>query len=317
MEKHRSFFFPLLLIAVGVVWLLMSMNVIPAANLWALTHIWPYLLIVLGLGLILRSQWPASRTFVSVLIVAGAVAAIVFAPQLGWAGGPNWDAGFGMMGSVPGSGRIKTEKRAANDFNEISIEYPAEVVVQQGKSASVVVEADDNLLKQLSTEVKSGKLRIRVNESEWSKRVKPSQTVKITITVEDLRAVDFSSAGSLKINGLETEYLTITLSGAGEVNLIGIKVGKLDCSLSGAGDINANGVADKVNVEIDGFGSFDGKDLKSNDADVTINGAGDVTVRVKDNLAAEINGAGSVDYYGTPEVDKHINGAGNVKQMGK
>ena len=85
MEKHRSFFFPLLLIAAGVVWLLISMNIIPAANLWALTHIWPYLLIVLGLGLILQSQAPASKPFVSALVVIGAVAAIIFAPQMGWA----------------------------------------------------------------------------------------------------------------------------------------------------------------------------------------------------------------------------------------
>ena len=43
--NQRSLFWPLTLIATGVIWLLVSMNVIPAANLWALTYIWPYVLI--------------------------------------------------------------------------------------------------------------------------------------------------------------------------------------------------------------------------------------------------------------------------------
>jgi len=29
----------------------------PSSNLWALTHIWPYVLIAAGIGLILRAYW--------------------------------------------------------------------------------------------------------------------------------------------------------------------------------------------------------------------------------------------------------------------
>jgi hypothetical protein len=297
------------------------MNVVPAANLWALVHLFPFLLMALGVGLILRSFWRPAGMIVSGLIVIGAVAAVIYAPRFGWAQMPPW--GFAWEGEpfiggrVAGSGKIEAETRAVKGINAVSIEYPATVVIRQGETESLKVEADDNLLAQLTTKVNNGTLQIRNSERDWSKRVNPSQTVKITLTVRELSDVDFSSAGTLLIEGLETETLHINLNGAGEVTLTELKALELDCNLSGAGNIRAGGTADKVNVQIDGFGSFYGDKLDSLEADIGINGAGSANLRVKDHLVAEINGAGSIGYYGAPEVDQQINGAGAVDQLGK
>jgi hypothetical protein len=317
MKKQPSLFFPMVMIAAGVLWLLVSGKVIPAASLWALVHMWPYLLIALGLGMILRGWWPAAGMIVSALVVIGAVLAVVYAPQLGWAREPAWDVEYSFTGGVKGSGKIEAETRKVTDFTAVSINYPAVVVIRQGGSESVRVEADDNLLPQLDTQVRGDTLLIQNGERDRSKRVHPSQTVKITITVKDLRELDFSTAGTVRGEGLEAERLEVALSGAGEVTLTDLNVQQLDCRLSGAGNIHADGTAEKVNVQIDGFGSFYGDELESVEAEVGINGAGSANLRVKENLVAEINGAGSVGYYGSPDVDQHINGAGAVKQLGK
>jgi hypothetical protein len=311
MQKQQSLFFPLLLIAVGVLWLLVDMNVIPSANLWALTHIWPYLLILLGIGVIVRAQWGAAGTVVSVLLILGAVAAVVYAPQLGWAGGPDWNLGEGFAGS----GKIKSETRQVETFDAVAINYPAQVIIRQDDSESVKVEADDNLLDQLGTVVRDGRLVIENSEREWARRVSPSETVKITITVKDLKEVDFSSAGTLLVEGLDTEDLDLDLSGAGEVKLTDLKAGRLVCNLTGAGNLRADGEAGSVDIEIDGFGNFYGNELHADRADVTINGAGNVNLGVKTYLMAEINGAGSVGYYGTSDVNQRVNGAGSVRRL--
>ena len=81
MEQRRSLFGPLLLIAAGVIWLLVKSGTIPAANLWALTHIWPFLLIAAGLGIILRSYWKYTSIVLDVLIIGRAILAILYAPQ--------------------------------------------------------------------------------------------------------------------------------------------------------------------------------------------------------------------------------------------
>jgi hypothetical protein len=319
MKKYPSLFFPLTLIAAGVLWLLVQMGNIPTENLWALTHIWPFVLIVLGLGLILRSVWhDGAGMVVTTLVVAGAFLAVLFAPQLGWNDVPvHWNMGDDFSGSIPGSKTIKSETRELESFNTVDLSYPADVVIVQGKSESIEFEADDNLLPQLEAQVSGSTLVITNNESSQSKRVRPSQPVKITITVKELREVEFSTAGKLRIEGLQGESLVIDLNGAGDVDLVGVKVDTLDCNLDGAGNITANGTAKQLNVEIDGFGNFNGKDLKSDSADVTINGAGNITLRVEQTLEASVNGAGSVNYYGSPNVDKNVNGAGSVKQAGE
>jgi len=315
--RGRSFFGPLVLIAAGVVWLLVNMNIIPVGSLWALTRIWPFVLIALGLGLLLSAQWRVAGQVVAALVVIGALLAVIFAPQLGWAGGPNFnfDADFG--GSVPGSGKIETETRDVQDFVAISIEYPAEVLVQQGEAESVKVEADDNLLPQLITEVRDDKLYIENNEPAWGRRVNPSKTVKITITVKDLHEIDFSSAGKLQVENLKTDDLKMVLSGAGEVIFKGLNTREFESVLSGAGSITADGAADEVKLTISGFGNFDAPKLTSMTADVHISGAGSATLGVKDELTATVSGAGSVNYIGSPQVVKHISGAGSVQQASK
>src|SRR5262245_42291157 len=129
--KPRSLFWSLTLIVTGVIWLLVSMNIIPAANLWALTHIWPYALIALGVGIILRAYLPALGWIVPALIVIGAATAVIYAPQVGWTGGPNWIFGSDFGGGVPGSGMIETETRTVKDILAVTIDYPAEVIIQQ------------------------------------------------------------------------------------------------------------------------------------------------------------------------------------------
>ena len=320
MKENRSIFWPLTLIAAGVLWLMISMGTIPASNLWALTYIWPFGLIALGVGLILRTLWRPLGMLVSALVVIGAVAAVFFAPQLGWADAPtwgNWGSNNGFSGGVPGSGKIKTETRNVSGFDGISIEYPAEIVIRQGAAEAISIEAEDNLLPQLTTEVRSGTLYIENKEKSYSKRVDPGETVKIIITVKTLKEIDFPSAGKLSVEGLEGEALRVSLGGAGEIILKGLKLKSLEARVSGAGSITASGSVTKADVTISGLGDFDGSGLTCQEGDVQISGMGSASLRVEVKLNATISGAGTINYYGSPAVSKTISGAGDVNQAGK
>ena len=319
MERKFSLFGPLLLIAAGVVWLLVQSGTIPSANLWALTHIWPFLLISAGLGIMLRPYWRYTPLVLDVILIGGSVLAIYYAPQLGWANPPmiafneNGEPFFGP--GEPGSGNVVTENRKVNDFQAVEVNYPAQVFISQGNTVSVKIEAEDNVLPGLRTQVKNGKLDI-FYRSETGKHVNPKKPVKITIVVKDLTEVDFSSAGELTIEGLETDKLDVSLSGAGNLKLDAIHVQDLGVNLSGAGSMSASGTADDLDLNISGFGDFKGSELHGKTARVHISGAGSATVWVDDDLTAEISGAGSVNYYGSASVTKQISGVGGVKSLG-
>jgi hypothetical protein len=247
------------------------------------------------------------------------VAAVFYAPQLGWDNATQWQWTINDVasdGSVPGSEVIKKETREVKNFDQISVRFPAEVIIQQGDKESLSIETDDNLLPQLSTKVSSGTLVIENTERNRTRRVRPSDSVKIVITVTSLKEIEFSTAGTLTVNGLQADELSIDISGAAEAKLVELQVQQLDISLSGTGSITASGTVDEVEIHISGLGEFAGKDLASQNADIEISGAGSATLRVEKELAVVVSGAGSVNYYGNPSVTKQISGAGTVKQVG-
>ncbi len=222
--------------------------------------------------------------------------------------------GIGRGGAVPGSGTVQTETRRPGPFEAINIDYPADVTIQQGFEDSVVIETDDNLLRQLFSEVNSGRLTVKTVETNWQKRVNPSQPVKITITMRNLKEIVFSApTGSLDADGLHIGALKLVLSGAAQVHLNGLEVDLLDAVLSGAGDVKASGTSREVRLLLSGAGSFSGADLKSDKAGVEISGMGHAIVCAATELTANITGAGSVRYYGEPRVEQTISGAGSVK----
>jgi len=319
MEHRRSLFGPLLLIAAGIVWLLVKSGTIPSANLWALTHIWPFLLIAAGLGLLLRPYWSYTTILLDVILIGGAVLAILYAPQLGWASPSMFsviDIGEPFMGpGEPGTGNIMTETRNVHDFRAIDVSYPAQVLVKQGTKESLSIEAEDNLLPGLKTQVKNGVLEV-FYKTENGKHVNPTKTVKITIVVKDLTNVDFTSAGELVIEKLKTNDLSVSMSGAGNLKLDGIQTKMLSVNLSGAGSMSASGTSDDLDVTISGFGDFKGGDLHDKKARVDISGAGSATVWADNNLTADVSGAGSISYYGSASVTKQISGVGGVSHLG-
>jgi hypothetical protein len=309
-----------LLIAAGVVWLMVKSGAVPASNLWALTHIWPFLLIAAGVGLILRPYWSYTSIVLDILIIGGAFAAILYAPRMAWDNPP---VGYVFSGNEfyigpteRGSGIMKTETREVESFHAIEVSYPAEVFISQGGSESLKIDAEDNILPGLQTRVRNNRLEIFYKVQE-GKAVRPTKPVKITIVVKDLDEVDFESAGKLDIQGIETDSLTVSVSGAGDLKLKEIVVKDLSVNLSGAGSMSATGSADDLSLNISGFGSFNGKELHGKTADIDLSGAGSATVWVDDRLDAGISGAGSINYYGSPDVNKNVSGVGGVTQLQK
>ncbi|HLO31769.1 MAG TPA: DUF2807 domain-containing protein [Anaerolineales bacterium] len=319
MQHKRSLFGPLLLIAAGIVWLLVQSGTIPSANLWALTHIWPFLLIAAGLGIILRPYWSYASIVLDVILIGGAVLAILYAPQLGWAS-PSIlsmiNIGEPFIGpGEPGSGNVVTETRNVSNFRAIEVDYPGQVLVKQGSTEALKIEAEDNLLPGLKTQVQNGVLKIFYKTAN-GKHVNPTKAVKITIVVKELTDVDFTSAGELTVEKLHTDKLDVSLSGAGNLKLDSLQTKALGVSLSGAGSMSASGTADDLNLTISGFGDFKGGNLHDKTARVEISGAGSATVWADDNLMAEVSGAGSVSYYGAASVSKQISGVGGVQHLG-
>ena len=114
--RYRSFFWPALLILVGVFALLINAKVIPVERLDRLLDLWPLILIVIGLEIVIRRAFKgAAAELAAVLIVllaiGGAAAYVALGPAT-MAGGQKLDAA-GKVGSLDHAA-VHIEVGAAN-----------------------------------------------------------------------------------------------------------------------------------------------------------------------------------------------------------
>ncbi|MCW5876708.1 MAG: DUF2807 domain-containing protein [Anaerolineales bacterium] len=316
MNERRSFFFPILLIAAGLIWLLVNLGYLPTANLWALTRVWPFILIGVGLGLLLRDRWPLASAAVPALIVLAMLAAVIYAPQLGWAGPPGWGTDLGISGAIAGSGQLRTASYEAGGARAVQLRYPARVTFVQGSQSRVTITADDNLLEQMNVRVSNGTLIIESLERNWQRRVNPSRFVEIEITLPTLERLELDTAGQISLSGLQGDSLELEVDGAGSIELHDLRLGSLDASLEGAGQVQVSGTVGHLRLELKGVGNFEGEQLQAQTAEVTLSGVGSATVRVAERLDAEIDGLGSISYYGSPQVRQQTNGLGSINRAG-
>ncbi len=218
-----------------------------------------------------------------------------------------------------GSGRVVSEPRALPAFDAVSMAGDMELVLRQGSPQSVQVEADDNLLVLLQTEVVSGRgnsggtptLQIRWAEGA---SLRGRSTVRVTVVVPSLSALALSGSGDARITAMRTPRLQLSLAGSGDLRAEALDAGELDVRLAGSGDLSANGSATRLDARLAGSGDLRLSGLRVDDAKVRLAGSGDVDVQALKTLDAEVAGSGDVSYRGDPTVRSRVIGSGTVKR---
>ena len=217
---------------------------------------------------------------------------------------------------IHGSGNVVTENRPVSDFNRVSLTGVGEVIITQGEEESLTVEADDNLMRYIKTEVKFGTLILGFTDEVKNKNIRPSEQIKFNLSVKDISGLDISGAGDVNAASLDTDRLEIVVGGAADVSISSLTAEGLVVHLNGAGNVELAGQVAQQNVEINGFGAYHAAKLESQTAIVEVNGAGSATLWATDTLDVRIPGAGSVAYYGSPSVTKKITGVGMIISRG-
>jgi len=217
---------------------------------------------------------------------------------------------------VRGSGNVITESREVSGFDEIRLDGAGRVVIAQGEVETLEIEAEDNILPELTSEVSGSTLVLGYQEKFWRKSVIPIKEILYTLTVIDLSQITFNGASVLEMETLETSSLAITINGAGQVNIDDLTADSVSVRINGTGNVSLAGEAPNQMIKIDGAGNVRTGDLLTSTTSVEFNGLGNATVWVTESLDVTINGGGTLNYYGSPSVTQDINGAGNINNLG-
>ena len=193
---------------------------------------------------------------------------------------------------VRGSGEVITESREVSGFDEVILTGFGEVIVQVTGAESLTIEAEDNIMPLLTSEVASGRLELGARQSA-DQRLSPTRDVVFRVTAAQLVGTSMLGSGNVLAAAIETPSFSV--------------------SIAGSGNVSSEGACDSLALDISGSGSFDGEALIASVGAVSVSGSGTAVVNATDELDATVSGSGLVEYIGSPAVQETVTGSGDVR----
>ena len=135
---------------------------------------------------------------------------------------------------LKGNGNVQTQTRNVSGYTGIDVSGGFAVEITQGSNEGVRLEAEENLLDNIRTEVKNGVLHIYNDKSLSS-----TKGMKAYITIKELNKIDIS--GGVKVVGnstFKTNTMVLDLSGASKVALM-VEAKQIKADMSGASKVDA------------------------------------------------------------------------------
>ena len=230
-------------------------------------------------------------------------------------------------------GEIIEETRPINDVSGVVLAIQGHMVIEVGEEESLVIEGEDNIIDNITSEVQNGVLYIKSRNNLPLRNLKP---IYYYLTVKDLNkivisssgdieapdlqanhfSVTLSSSGDLVMGDLDTETLTVRLSSSGNTKMDGLEANSLDINISSSGDLDIlGGEVEYQDITISSSGSYNARELESENADVLLSSSGTATILVKDQLTANLTSSGDLRYLGNPDLDVSISSSGRITSL--
>ena len=210
---------------------------------------------------------------------------------------------------VKGNGQVISENRAVKEnFNKVSAEEGLEIYLSQADSFSIRVEAHQNVIPLIATEIKNGKLRIHSLENIGK------ATKKIYVSLPKLSNL-YGSSGALIVGetSIATGRLSISGNSGANINL-DITANTLEVETSSGAILKLSGSAEQLIMAASSGGNINAKEVKSKICDAKASSGGQLNVYVTDKLLANATSGGSISYTGTAVLQEQKSVSGSVRK---
>jgi hypothetical protein len=205
--------------------------------------------------------------------------------------------------------------RHLSGFNAVNVAGPFDVVITQGSTESVKVEAPSDVMSRILTEVNGGILKVysKHDITNWGNFFGNHKKIVVYVVAKDLNAVSITGSGDVTFrDGLTTNSLRLRISGSGDMTGK-IDVKSLESSISGSGDMRLSGRAGTSTVSLVGSGDYTARNLETATTMIRLTGSGDAYVNASEKIDAALHGSGDIHCSGGPKnVSKSKSGSGDI-----
>ncbi len=213
----------------------------------------------------------------------------------------------------------RTEDRHLSGFNAVNLAGSFDVFITQGSTESVKVEAPDDVIGRIMTEVNGGVLKIYNKHDDgfhWGDWFgSHHKKIAIYVTAKDINSINISGSGDVSFKeGITTNTLKIRVTGSGD--MVGkVNVKTLESSISGSGDVKLSGRADNSTVSVVGSGDFTARSMVTINTAVRVTGSGDADINASNKVEASVSGSGDIRYTGgAKNISTSKSGSGDIER---
>lgn len=214
----------------------------------------------------------------------------------------------GLTG-IKGSKNVVSEERdISSNFESIKVQQGINLYLTQGKSTDITVEADDNIIDLLITEVKNNELKIY-----FEKNVNRAKARNVYLTTDDISGIRASSGARVKTeNTLQVSSLDLDSSSGSSIK-IQVNAEEIISESSSGSNIKITGKTNTFSAKSSSGSSINAGNLECTDAYAKASSGSNINVNVSGKLTAKASSGGDIDYDGNPtSIDKDTSSGGSV-----
>jgi hypothetical protein len=210
------------------------------------------------------------------------------------------------------TGKIITEERSLGPFQSIHLSDDLNLIITDDTIQKVSVEAGENLLTEIKTEIKQGQLYIsNNNKCNWVRSYKKTKNVYLSLK-DVIDVIHYGSGNISSRELLHKDTIIFHLYSNGNINL-NINSNYIWLDMDNLGDFDLSGKTNTVVSNTIGLGKLSTQNLACKDFYQKSDGQGNSFIRSDSSLRVEITNEGNIYYTGNPAVIWKVeSGAGRL-----
>ena len=216
-----------------------------------------------------------------------------------------FDVNFGA--GKRGNGEVVKEKReVSEDFTVVSASEGLDVFVSQGSDFEISVEADENIIDLIGTDIRDGKLKVHAIENIGR------ATKKIYVTLPEVTGLYASSGSDLVSQGvIEADKIKLDSSSGADIN-VELDADEVDANSSSGSDIRINGQANLLYADASSGSDIRAKEFLVKTCNASASSGADISVNVSESLTADASSGADISYTGEANVQTKKSVSGSV-----
>lgn len=214
-----------------------------------------------------------------------------------------------MMNGIKGNGNVETQERnISGNFTGIHVSQGIDVYLTSNNTKKLTVEADENIIDLLMTEVDNGTLKIYFKKNVWR-----AKTRKVYLSIPTLNSVVTTSGASVKFeNTLKADKLSLRATSGADI-YAHVDVTDLSSATTSGADIKISGFAKNFDASATSGSDIKASNLKADYVTARVTSGADIKVYAIKEINAKATSGGGVSYDGNPKVvNKTKNSGGSI-----